>query len=39
MLNRIRALLTRRQPQQEPPLPNYGVRYFDYLVVTNLLRY
>jgi hypothetical protein len=23
--------LTRRQPQQEPPLPNYGVRYFDHL--------
>lgn len=31
MLNGLKALFTRRQPQQEQPLPNYGLRYFDHL--------
>jgi hypothetical protein len=31
MLNRIKSLFTRRQPQQEQALPNYALRYFDHL--------
>jgi hypothetical protein len=31
MLSRLRALLTRRSPQPEQPLPDYGLRYFDHL--------
>jgi hypothetical protein len=31
MLSRLRARLTRRPPQPEQPLPDYGLRYFDHL--------